>query len=279
MLDPLLAEKLNKLYDWAKGRACAIAFSGGVDSTTLAKALVERQDLLAVPPVGYFAESASSTELEKSEARRVANEIGLELRVVQSTEFDDPKFVENSPKRCYWCKKIRFSALKELAQHELGDPINASIALLDGSNADDSGDYRPGMQAALEVGVESPLLEAGLNKSEIRALADYWKLTVAQKPSTPCLATRIAYNLSITNDLLRKIETAEIAIKKAGASTCRARVDGPTSIRIEVPEAEIERFAQRETRLAIIEQMRDLGFFFISLDMEGFASGKNNRAI
>ncbi len=280
-ISPELAAKLENLFAWLRGRACAIAFSGGVDSVTLAKILMIAFDrnLLTVAPVGYFAESATSTSLERFEARRIADEIGLKLHTIESSEFNDPRFVENNPKRCYWCKRIRFSALKELAQRELDASKRIEITLVDGSNADDTGDYRPGIQAAREVGVASPLAEAEITKEEIRLLAARWNLSVAQKPSTPCLATRIAYGIPLANDVLRRVEAAELAIRAFGASTCRARVDSYDSVRIETPEEEIDRFLNAESRRRLVADMRAIGFSFVSLDLEGFQSGKNNRTI
>ena len=273
--------KLNQLFEWCRGKACVVAFSGGVDSSVLAKALIlaYERSLLKIQPVGYFAESFTSTELEKTEARSVASEIGLPLIVLESKEFDDPRFVANTPKRCYWCKKIRFSAIRDLAQRIYGDPNDESIVVVDGSNYSDASDYRPGVQAAVEVGVKSPLAEVGLNKSEIREIARFWKISVAEKPSTPRLATRLAYNTPLSNDVLRSIENAELAVKSFGVSTCRARIDAPKTVRIELPENEINLFLTTENRKRLVALLRELGFNFISLDLEGFFSGKNNRAL
>ena len=273
--------KLDSLFKWLKDKACVIAFSGGVDSSVLAKALTiaYERSLLKIRPVGFFAESFTSTELEKKDARRVASEIGLPLVVLASREFDDPQFVANTPKRCYWCKKIRFSAIKELAQRDYGDPIGEEVIVVDGSNSSDLGDYRPGVQAANEVGVKSPLAEVGLVKSEIREIARFWDVSVAEKPSTPCLATRLAYNMPLLNETLRQIESAELAVKSLGFTTCRARIDAPKAVRIELLDNEIEILINSEKRKKIVASLRELGFNFISLDLEGFFSGKNNRAL
>jgi len=280
-LTPLTAGKLDELFNWFKGKSCVVAFSGGVDSATLANALVLANDqgLLKIPPVGYFAGSFTSTELERSEARRVAAEIGLPLVEIESKEFDNPNFVANTQDRCYWCKKIRFSELRDIAQRDYGDPNGEKIMLVDGANATDSEDFRPGQRAAKEVGVRSPLAEVGLTKPEIRELAGFWNLSIAKKPSTPCLATRLAYNIPLSNELLRQVEAAEIAIMSFGVSTCRARIDAPKAVRIELPEEEIDAFLSPETRKKLVAKLRAIGFNFISLDLEGFFSGKNNRSI
>ena len=273
--------KLNRLLEWCRDKACVVAFSGGVDSSVLANALkvAYERSLLRIQPVCYFAESFTSTELEKSQARCVATEIGLPLVVLESGEFDDPRFVANSSKRCYWCKKIRFSAIRDIAQKVYGDPNGENIVVVDGSNYSDADDYRPGVKAAVEVGVKSPLAEVGLIKSEIREIARFWNISVAEKPSTPCLATRLAYNMPLSNEILRLVEKAELAVKSFGVSTCRARIDAPKTVRIELPENEIELFLSSEKRKRMVSLLRELGFNFISLDLEGFRSGKNNRAL
>lgn len=273
--------KLGLLFEWFRDKACVVAFSGGVDSSVLAKALIVayERSLLKIRPVGFFAESFTSTELEKTDARRVASEIGLPLVVLASKEFDDPQFVANTPKRCYWCKKIRFSSIKELAQRDYGDPNGAEVTVVDGSNLSDLGDYRPGVQAANEVGVKSPLAEVGLIKSELREIARFWNISVAEKPSTPCLATRLTYNMPLSNEALRQVENAELAVKSLGFTTCRARIDAPKTVRIELLENEIKDLINSEKRKKIVVLLRELGFNFISLDLEGFFSGKNNRAL
>ncbi|MBQ2850576.1 MAG: ATP-dependent sacrificial sulfur transferase LarE [Thermoguttaceae bacterium] len=302
-----LNEKTERLFDWFDRNDCAVAFSGGVDSATLAKALViatERRPTLTTedgtatgvrkaPPTGFFAVGATSTDEEKRDAGRLAAEIGIALQVLETQELKDERFVANSPERCYWCKKIRFAELGRLAvatlrSGEEGEDGGATqdvkktafpLVLIDGTNADDANDFRPGTKAAREAGVRSPFAELGITKAEIRALARNWGLSVAEKPSNPCLATRIGYGLPLDVATLRRIEAAEIAVKRFGFSTCRVRVDAPGAARIEVPEAEIDAASTPSVRRGLVGELRGLGFAFVSLDLEGFASGKGNRIL
>lgn len=302
-----LNEKTERLFDWFDRNDCAVAFSGGVDSATLAKALVlatERRTTLTTedgaatgvrksPPTGFFAVGATSTDEEKREARVLAAEIGIALQVLETQELNDARFVANSPERCYWCKKIRFAELGRLAVESLRtarkngedgaaqsvEKEEVPLVLVDGTNADDANDFRPGTKAAREAGVRSPFAELGITKAEIRALARGWGLSVAEKPSNPCLATRIGYGLPLDVATLRRIEAAEIAVMRFGFSTCRVRVDAPGAARIEVPESEIDAASSPDVRRALVAELRNLGFAFVSLDLEGFASGKGNRIL
>ena len=306
-----LSEKKTRLFDWFDRNDCAVAFSGGVDSATLAKALVlatERRPTLMTedgtptnvrkaPPTGFFAVGATSTDEEKREANALAAEIGIALQVLETQELNDERFVANSPERCYWCKKIRFAELGRLADAtlrnaavadektkengaaQMTDNKEVPILLVDGTNADDANDFRPGTKAAREAGVRSPFAELGITKAEIRALARSWGLSVAEKPSNPCLATRIGYGLPLEVATLRRIEAAEVAVKRFGFSTCRVRVDAPGTARVEVPETEIDAASTPEVRRALVAELRGLGFAFVALDLEGFASGKGNRIL
>lgn len=302
-----LNEKKERLFDWFDRNDCAVAFSGGVDSATLAKALVlatERRPTLTTedgtttgvrkaPPTGFFAVGATSTDEERKDANRLAAEIGVALQVLETQELNDERFVANSPERCYWCKKIRFAELGRLAVATLRparkngengalQPVEnkeVPLVLVDGTNADDANDFRPGTKAAREAGVRSPFAELGITKAEIRALARSWGLSVAEKPSNPCLATRIGYGLPLDVAILRRIEAAEIAVKRFGFSTCRVRVDAPGAARIEVPESEIDAASTPDVRRALVAELRSLGFAFVALDLEGFASGKGNRIL
>lgn len=302
-----LNEKTERLFDWFDRNDCAVAFSGGVDSATLAKALVlatERRPTLTTedgaatevrksPPTGFFAVGATSTDEEKRDAGRLAAEIGIALQVLETQELNDSRFVANSPERCYWCKKIRFAELGRLAVESLRttrkngedgalqsvEKEEVPLVLVDGTNADDANDFRPGTKAAREAGVRSPFAELGITKAEIRALARDWGLSVAEKPSNPCLATRIGYGLPLDVATLRRIEAAEVAVRRFGFSTCRVRVDAPGAARIEVPESEIDAASTPDVRRALVAELRALGFAFVALDLEGFASGKGNRIL
>ena len=302
-----LNEKKERLFDWFDRNDCAVAFSGGVDSATLAKALVlatERRPTLTTEdgaamgvrkasPTGFFAVGATSTDEEKRDAGRLAAEIGIALQIWETQELNDERFVANSPERCYWCKKIRFAELGRLAVATLrparkngeGDALQSvenkevPLVLVDGTNADNANDFRPGTKAAREAGVRSPFAELGITKAEIRALARSWGISVAEKPSNPCLATRIGYGLPLDVATLRRIEAAEIAVKRFGFSTCRVRVDAPGAARIEVPESEIDAASTPNVRRALVAELRSLGFAFVALDLEGFASGKGNRIL
>lgn len=278
-----LISKLNLLYSWLSLRTCVVAFSGGVDSATLAKALVLVNQTQTMPnskvrPLALLAESLTTTKDEITEAKQIAKEIGIELQILHSNEFKEPCFVENSPNRCYWCKKIRFKMINTFITHELLPWWGENIVIIDGSNMDDKNDYRPGIQAARELGILSPFTELGITKSDIRTLASVWGLSFAQKPSNSCLATRLAYYLPLREEILHQIEVAERILRTIfGSIHLRARVDTPGIVRIEVPEELIGKVVIPKVRFKLIKELRKVGFKFVTLDLEGFFSGKNNR--
>ena len=252
-----------------------IAFSGGVDSAVLAAAAVSAQKkglidrlsaIMAVGPVG--------TEQEPREAKLLSQEIGIPLEFFVADDLADPLFVRNDTLRCYYCKRRRFSAMIQWAKTRC-----ELFFLLDGSNADDMSDYRPGTRAVQELGLKSPLAEKNINKQTIRRLAHYWNLSVADKPSNPCLATRIAYDLPLTDARLRRIEKGEQFLAEKGFSPCRLRMDADYLARVELAADQLDRMNSPVCRKETVDYLRQLGFEQVSLDLEGFQSGKMNRTI
>ncbi len=210
-----LEEQRERLLDLVRGfESCAVAFSGGVDSAVVAKAA---QLALGERAVAVTGTSASLAAGELDEARHVAALIGIRHVVIDTDEFANPAYVQNSPDRCYHCKTELYTQLDQRRQ-ELGVAVIAS-----GANRDDLGDYRPGLQAAAEHQVRSPLAECGLGKSDVRALAAHWGLPVWDKPATPCLSSRVAYGESVTPERLAMIDQAEQYLKRQGLVTLRVR--------------------------------------------------------
>jgi len=247
-----------------------VAFSGGVDSTLLlgvAKDVVQHR-LLAVT-----AQSDTSSDHELQDAKNIAHLIGVDHLVIFSSELDDLEFTKNSPERCYVCKKIRFRALQELAQ-------NRGMAhVIDGENMDDLNDRRPGSRAARELNVQSPLRHADLTKREIRELSRRLELPTWNKPSLACLASRIPYGSPITTRKLRQIDAAEQFIRElVPGSQVRVRHHGDTA-RVEVGQSSIPKLMRTSHRKAVIQQLRELGFVYVTLDLDGYSMGSLNRGI
>ena len=262
------AEKREKLLKWfGDYDNCVVAFSGGVDSSVLAKAAV---CALGDRAVAVYLESETSLKDERAFAEKIAKEIGISLTVMAGEEFGDPDFIKNTPERCYFCKKIRFSQLSKWAE------LRRIGVMVEGSNADDRNDFRPGSRAAGEIGVRAPLAEVGLTKAEIRELAGQWGLSNQNKPATPCLATRIAYNLEITPQRLETIEAAESFLASLGLTSVRVRLHEANLVRIEVEASQISRFVDNEFREKVTTKFLSLEFGYISLDLTGFRSGSIN---
>ncbi|AFM27118.1 ATP-dependent sacrificial sulfur transferase LarE [Desulfomonile tiedjei] len=249
----------------------AVAFSGGVDSTLLLKAA---SDALGSNVLAVTAYSPTTPERELREATEFAQLLGVEHLILRSREMEDPDFTTNSPDKCYICKKSRFGdILKEMEPR--GFPV-----LLDGSNADDASDYRPGSRAAEELKVRSPLQEIGLSKKEIRRISRELGLTTWDKPSYACLASRIPYGRQITAENLDQVDRGEEFIRSLlGSIQIRVRHYGDTA-RIEVDFAAIPKLATRKIRTALVSFFRqDLGFTFVTLDLGGFETGSLNKVI
>jgi uncharacterized protein len=241
-----------------------VAYSGGTDSTLLACLAAQE---LGQQMVAATAVSPSGTASDLEEARSIARQFGFQHVLLDSQEFDDPRYIENSPQRCYWCKRSIVQTLAAYArQHDLA-------YLVDGSNVDDTGDFRPGRKAAEEAGVRAPLLEAGMTKAEIRAAARDLGLPNWNKPSKACLSSRIPYGTPIDPQVLRKIEAAELLVEHLGIPQVRVRHHDNIA-RIEVnPDDFPHLLAHREL---IVEELRKLGYVYITLDLSGYRTGSLN---
>jgi pyridinium-3,5-biscarboxylic acid mononucleotide sulfurtransferase len=207
---------------------------------------------------------------EQDAARSLAQQLGFAHRVVLMNDLENPDFVANPPDRCYFCKKVRLQALQAL-----GLSLGYQVAV-EGSNADDSGDYRPGMKAVKELGVRSPLAEVDLTKGEIRKLAKARNLVVWNRPSAPCLATRFTYGTPITKEGLYQIGQAEHYMRQQGYQPVRVRTDGAQA-RIEVSPTEIGRIL--DDREGIVRRLKRLGFVYVTIDLEGYRSGSLNEVL
>lgn len=248
----------------------AVAFSGGVDSAVVAYAAKLAKGDAAV---AVTADSPSVPRSELADAKRLAEAIGIRHIVVATDEFENPDYLKNDGRRCYFCKSELYSRIERLLP-ELGHPVVVS-----GANLDDLGDYRPGLTAASEKGVRHPLQEAGLTKADVRALAKKWNLPVWDKPASPCLSSRIAPGLAVTPERTRRVEEAEAFLKTLGLRDCRVRYHDGDLARLELPKDDVTRFAAEPLRTTVADRLRQLGFQFVVIDLEGLRSGSMNGLI
>ncbi|MBM3979130.1 MAG: ATP-dependent sacrificial sulfur transferase LarE [Planctomycetes bacterium] len=248
----------------------AVAFSGGIDSTVVAKAAA-----LALGPraVAVTADSPSVARRELDDARRLAALIGIRHVVVPTSEFDNPAYLKNDGARCYHCKTELYTTVERLLP-ELGVPVMAS-----GANLDDMGDYRPGLIAAAEHAVRHPLQEAGFTKADVRALARDWNLPTWDKPAAPCLSSRMAPGVPVTPERTKRVEDAEAVLRELGLRECRVRYHEGDLARVEVPAGDIARLAAEPVRTDLARALRALGFKFVTLDLDGFRSGSLNDLV
>lgn len=245
----------------------AVAFSGGVDSTLVAQLAAEE---LGENAVALTAVSASMPRAELAESRALAEQIGIRHILLESHELEVADYRNNGPDRCYFCKTEVYQVFVDYIRREQID------FLLDGTNADDAGDHRPGRQAAYERGVRSPLAEAGFTKVDIRALARQLGLPNWNKPSAACLSSRIPYGLPVTISALNRIEQAEEALKRLGLGQLRVRHHDQVA-RLEVlPEDFGTILAHRES---LVAELKKLGYAYVTLDLAGFRSGSMNEVL
>ncbi len=248
----------------------AVAFSGGIDSTVVAKAAALA---LGSKAVAVTADSASVPRSELATAREIAALIGIRHIVVNTDEFENPDYLKNDGDRCYHCKSELYSRIEVLLP-DLGLTIIAS-----GANLDDRGDYRPGLTAAAEHSVRHPLQEAGFTKADVRALALHWELPTWDKPAAPCLSSRLAPGLAVTPERTKRVEVAEAYLRNLGLRECRVRYHEGDLARIEVPLSELANLASEAVREKLAREFRRLGFKFITLDLDGFRSGSLNELV
>lgn len=247
-----------------------VGFSAGVDSTFLSAAASRSLGDKALAITAY---SATLPESEKEESIAIADQLGIRHVLLPIDELESADFAANTGQRCYYCKKTRFGALSQWAKE------HGYAWVLDGANADDCLDYRPGMKAIAELeGVRSPLLDAGLTKAEIREISREWELPTWNKPSAACLSSRVAYGLAITKERLGQIEQAEKVVKEFCSGQIRVRHHDDLA-RIEISEADIPVLAAPENARRIHNALKQLGFNFVTLDLAGYRTGSMNETL
>ena len=266
----MIQEKLIALQNIFQEMGQAlIAYSGGIDSTLVAKIAY---DVLGEKSIAITAVSPSLLPEELDEAQTQAQIIGIEHELIETEEMSNPNYTSNPINRCYFCKSELHDKLKTIARQRNYPYV------IDGVNADDLQDYRPGIQAAKERGVRSPLAEVGVTKLEVRELTKLLGLSWWDKPSQPCLSSRFPYGEEITLEKLHRVGRAEIYLRKLGYHNLRVRSDGDTA-RIELLPEQITNFVVNSNLSEIVKYFQNLGFIYVTLDLEGYRSGKLNSVL
>ncbi|MBU6391895.1 MAG: ATP-dependent sacrificial sulfur transferase LarE [Planctomycetes bacterium] len=263
-------EKLKKLKNNVKAlESVIVAFSGGVDSSLVAKVCY---DVLGEKALAVTARSETYPSYEYEEAVRIAKEIGISHMTINTSELGIKGFADNPPNRCYFCKSELFGKLKEIARGK------GYKSVADGTSLDDAGEYRPGLDAARELNVRSPLKESGLRKADIREISKYLKLSNWDKPSYACMSSRFPYGESITEQKLTLVAAAESYLRNIGLKQFRVR-HHDTIARIEVLPEDISVLLQNGKREELVKRFKEIGYKYVTIDMEGYRSGSMNEVL
>lgn len=244
----------------------AVALSGGVDSAVVLQAAkLSRRTVVAVT-----AHSASVADVERADASAIARLVDVEHRILSTDELSDASYARNDAQRCFYCKNHLFERIRD---------VYPTSVIVTGTNADDLGDYRPGLRAAASHQVFSPLADLGFGKQDVRQLAVHWNLPIHDKPASPCLSSRLAYGVPVTPERLARVEQAERWLRAQGLVEFRVRLHEGELARIEVPIEELPKLAESGFRDLVNNRFMQLGFRFVTLDLGGFQSGSLNRLV
>ena len=271
-MDPQVgAEKLETYFKAQKH--AIVAYSGGVDSALMAYAA---HRALKNNMVAVLADSPSLARREYRFAKKFAQTHGMPLQIIRTREMDNPHYQAHYSDRCYHCKKILFERIEALREQLQGTTALGPWPVSYGVNMDDLGDYRPGIQAAREASIQAPYVELEFTKQTIRSICAYYHLDIAEKPAMPCMASRLAYGQEVTREKLNQVEQAEDFLYDLGLRVLRVRHHGDTA-RIEVPAEDFDTILEHRERIR--EAFHELGFVYVSLDLDGFRSGSLNSVL